>query len=73
MNPNTAGYKILSTIDEWLPKTPNEKNSNLDITKLTFEPNEQSEHLEKLRKLKIVRYQENPTKNWGPKARPNLS
>ncbi|ODV83837.1 hypothetical protein CANARDRAFT_202037 [[Candida] arabinofermentans NRRL YB-2248] len=25
----------------------------------------------KLRNVKIVRYQENPTKNWGPKARPH--
>ncbi|KAG2732567.1 hypothetical protein G9P44_004984 [Scheffersomyces stipitis] len=33
--------------------------------------NDQSEQLHKLRKVKMVRYQENPTKNWGPKARPS--
>ncbi|CCD27022.1 tRNA (guanine26-N2)-dimethyltransferase NDAI_0J01300 [Naumovozyma dairenensis CBS 421] len=68
MNHNTTGYKILSSIDAWEPK-----ENICDISKLSFEPNEESKHLEKLRKLKIVRYQENPTKNWGPKARPNSS
>lgn len=32
--------------------------------------NETSEKVSRLRRLKMVRYQENPTKNWGPKARP---
>ncbi|SCW04241.1 LAFE_0H09186g1_1 [Lachancea fermentati] len=61
MNPNTFGYKILTNhkIDEIIDKD-----------KLSFKPNEQSGRVEKLRKLKIVRYQENPTRNWGPKARP---
>ncbi|AEY98896.1 FAGR075Wp [Eremothecium gossypii FDAG1] len=63
MNQNGFGYKILTnesidgSTDEWAEK-------------LSFSPNQQSIDLERLRKLKIVRYQENPTKNWGPKARP---
>lgn len=32
--------------------------------------NEQSKDVALLRKLKMVRFQENPTKGWGPKARP---
>lgn len=32
--------------------------------------NEESERISRLRKVKMVRYQENPTKNWGPKSRP---
>lgn len=66
MNQNSTGYKILSTEDRWLSDENREA-----FKKLSFEPNEQSGHVEKLRKLKIVRYQENPSKNWGPKARPN--
>ncbi|GMM55574.1 tRNA (guanine26-N2)-dimethyltransferase [Maudiozyma humilis] len=65
MNPKTPGYRILQGLDKWL-----ETQELFDASKLSFEPNEQSGHVEKLRKLKIVRYQENPTKNWGPKARP---
>lgn len=66
MNQNSTGYKILSTEDRWLSDENREA-----FKKLSFEPNEQSGQVEKLRKLKIVRYQENPSKNWGPKARPN--
>ena len=65
MKSGTPGYKILMNLDEWL----NEQKL-FDPKKLSFEQNEQSGHVEKLRRLKIVRYQENPTKNWGPKARP---
>ena len=32
--------------------------------------NEEFEKIAKLRKVKMVRYQENPRKNWGPMARP---
>lgn len=62
MNQNGNGYKIMT----------NEKIGQTEEwgSKLSFEPNESSGKFEKLRKLKIVRYQENPTKNWGPKARP---
>ncbi|CCE61256.1 hypothetical protein TPHA_0A01730 [Tetrapisispora phaffii CBS 4417] len=69
MNHNTVGYRILNNIDKWISK---EEQDTIN-EKLNFEPNEQSGKIEKLRKLKIVRYQENPTKNWGPKARPNSS
>ncbi|CAL9730140.1 tRNA (guanine(26)-N(2))-dimethyltransferase, mitochondrial [Monosporozyma unispora] len=72
MNERAAGYKILSTIDSWLPKEDDE-HKLFDPTKLSFEENEVSGKVEKLRKLKIVKYQENPTKNWGPKARPTSS
>lgn len=62
MNKNTYGYKILTN------SRIGEKTDWED--KLSFEPNETSGKVEKLRKLKILRYQENPTRNWGPKARP---
>ncbi|SCU86078.1 LANO_0C06656g1_1 [Lachancea nothofagi CBS 11611] len=62
MNPNTFGYKIL-TNDAIV-------NGSEYDDKLSFEQNEQSAKVEKLRKLKIVRFQENPSRNWGPKARP---
>ncbi|KAI5966864.1 TRM1 [Candida pseudojiufengensis] len=32
--------------------------------------NSLSENISKLRKVKMIRYQENPTKNWGPMSRP---
>lgn len=32
--------------------------------------NDQSRAVERLRRLKIVKFQENPTLNWGPKSRP---
>lgn len=64
LNQNSVGYKMLqnnsigNTHSEW-------------ETKLSYESNEQSSQVESLRKLKILRYQENPTKFWGPKAKPN--
>lgn len=70
MNVKAAGYKILKDMDNWLPKEDDE-HKLFDKSNLSFEENEQSGKVEKLRKLKIVKYQENPTKNWGPKARPN--
>lgn len=68
MNLNSTGFKILSNEDRWLSEQDREA-----FKSLSFEPNEQSGQVEKLRKLKIVRFQENPAKNWGPKARPNSS
>lgn len=38
-------------------------------TEVSFEDHERALELEKLRKSKVVRFQVNPTKNWGPKAR----
>lgn len=56
LTPGMVGYKILQTV----PKR-----------EIDFEgTNSQSAHLASLRRLKMVRYQENPTKNWGPKSRP---
>lgn len=37
--------------------------------KISFEDHPRALELEKFRKSKVVRYQENPTKNWGPKAK----
>lgn len=55
-----VGFKILRNREK-LPKLS-----------VDFETkNEISVKVNKFRKLKIVRYQENPTKNWGPKARPD--
>lgn len=72
MNSKTTGYKILSSTDKWLPNN-DDKDASFDQSLLSFEENDESGRVEKLRKLKIVRYQENPTKHWGPKARPNSS
>lgn len=63
-NPNLTsgmvGYKILKN----LPKNANDEVINFNAD------NDISQKINKLRHLKMVRYQENPTKNWGPKARP---
>ncbi|QLG74549.1 hypothetical protein HG535_0G04320 [Zygotorulaspora mrakii] len=66
MSATSVGYKILANQSNWIS---DEDKKNFE--KLSFSPNEQSGHIERLRRLKIVRYQENPTKNWGPKARPS--
>lgn len=52
-----VGYKILQKLHR--------KEVDFDTI------NEVSDRISKLRRLKMVRYQENPTKNWGPKARPS--
>ncbi|KAF5093192.1 hypothetical protein D0Z00_004194 [Geotrichum galactomycetum] len=36
---------------------------------ISFDDHPRALELEKFRKSKVVRYQENPTKNWGPKAK----
>lgn len=58
------GYKIFanSTIGDSIPQELKDK--------LSFDKNETSGKIDKLRSLKIVRYQENPSKFWGPKAKP---
>lgn len=38
-------------------------------TPVSFSDNERALELERLRKSKVVRFQVNPTKNWGPKAK----
>lgn len=47
-----------------------EKKTEKDAIDWLFSSNEVSQRVQRLRRIKIVRYQENPTKNWGPKARP---
>lgn len=64
MSENTTGYNIVNNMNDWLKDVP------FDTTKISFENNDASKEVEDLRKLKIVKYQENPTKYWGPKARP---
>lgn len=56
LTPGMVGTRILATV----PK----RDIDFDTA------NNESDRISKLRKLKMVRYQENPTKNWGPKARP---
>ncbi|KAG7195441.1 RNA methyltransferase tRNA(m5U54)methyltransferase [Scheffersomyces spartinae] len=57
------GYKVL----KWL----NDNTEQFQDTKIDYDGvNPVSEGIAKLRKLKMTRYQENPTKNWGPKSRP---
>ncbi|VEU21216.1 DEKNAAC102151 [Brettanomyces naardenensis] len=72
----TAGYKILTNEsigkDIDLQKLKKEAGKEeMDELEWLFQPNEVSNELKKLRTIKIVRFQENPTKNWGPKSRPN--
>ncbi|KAH3901926.1 related to tRNA (guanine(26)-N(2))-dimethyltransferase, mitochondrial [Saccharomycodes ludwigii] len=62
LNENATGYRIMTNEDIKL---------NDSTKSISFEPNDMSYKIEKLRKLKMVRYQENPTRNWGPKAKPN--
>lgn len=61
-----VGYRILKHLED-----NKDYYDELYGSKLSFEQNETSGKVEKMRKLKIVRFQENPTKNWGPKARPS--
>lgn len=61
-NPNLlegqVGFKLLKNLRS-------EPELNIDFKT----DNEQSETVQKLRKLKMVRFQENPEKNWGPQAK----
>ncbi|KAH3665524.1 hypothetical protein OGAPHI_003710 [Ogataea philodendri] len=73
LNQNTAGYKIMT--DDSIGQNINLSELNTeketdDITWL-FKTNKEAQKLKQLRSIKIVRYQENPTSNWGPKARPH--
>ncbi|KGT64668.1 N2,N2-dimethylguanosine tRNA methyltransferase [Candida albicans 12C] len=68
INPSLAesspGWKILN----YFKTNMNEEEKSVSID---FETgNEEFEKIAKLRKVKMVRYQENPRKNWGPMARP---
>lgn len=62
LSEHSVGTKILNSFkDEAIPQD----------TDTMFEvDNDTSKQLHKLRNVKMVRYQENPTKNWGPKLRP---
>lgn len=80
----TAGYKILTNknitdsinlrhvMRDTLVISDEEADlkTEKELQDWLFTPNEVSKRIQKLRKIKITRYQENPTKNWGPKARP---
>lgn len=80
----TAGYNILKNekiaklidlkiaMKETLKLSDDEikGKTEKEVIEWLFTPNDVSKRVQKLRKIKIVRYQENPTKNWGPKARP---
>lgn len=57
MSVTAAGYKILK--NESIP----------DNSGVLFEPNEGSKEIERLRRVKIVRYQMNPRSGWGPMAK----
>lgn len=84
LSKTTAGYQILSnetiaqSIDlrtvmkEQASLTEEEAGgkSETEVLEWLFTPNTVSNKIKKLRRIKIVRYQENPSKNWGPKARP---
>lgn len=58
LTPGMVGYRILEKLKD--------KTINPEFDK----ENEFSKSVHVIRSAKLVRYQENPTKNWGPKARP---
>lgn len=72
----TAGYAILNNekiqncvnLRELMPDS--EGKTDEEVREWLFTNNEVSDRVKKLRKIKIVRFQTNPTKNWGPAARP---
>lgn len=76
----TAGYRIMN--NEEIGKNINlseiMKEKNVydeykgDELKWLFASNEHSEKIKRIRKIKIVKFQENPTKNWGPKSAPKV-
>lgn len=81
LSKNTAGYAILTnkTIAESIDlraviqeKETGEVRERTDeeCIEWLFTANNVSNNIKKLRRIKITRYQENPTKNWGPAARP---
>lgn len=78
MSKTTAGYAILSNekvqncvnLREIMPNNEEVNKSDEEVIEWLFSKNEVSERVKKLRKIKIVKFQTNPTKNWGPKARP---
>ncbi|GMG37249.1 unnamed protein product [Ambrosiozyma monospora] len=73
MNKNAVGYHIMTNdkIGEGINLSElKPKDSKLSDLEWLFSPNEVSNKIKHLRSIKIVRYQENPSKNWGPKARP---
>ncbi|KAA8907711.1 hypothetical protein DIURU_000398 [Diutina rugosa] len=59
LNEQSPGYKVLQYLKQ---------QTDLPTVDFTTE-NDEAKHVHSLRKLKIVRYQENPEKNWGPMAR----
>ncbi|KAK6197930.1 guanine-N2--methyltransferase [Scheffersomyces amazonensis] len=63
LSPTSIGYNII----EYFKKNNTKQYPQVDFDK----ENQVSLKIAKLRKVKMVRYQENPTKNWGPKARPS--
>ncbi|KAI3404006.2 TRM1 [Candida oxycetoniae] len=65
LSPKSPGANILMKTKE-LELDEERKSLNIDFTT----ENEVSKKISKLRKLKMVRYQENPRKNWGPMSRP---
>lgn len=75
LSPTSPGYKILTNpnIGKYidlpaLKKASGETEMN-DIDWL-LHLNDVSKQVDKLRKIKIVRFQTNPKKFWGPKSRP---
>ncbi|KAI5950906.1 TRM1 [Candida jiufengensis] len=71
---DSAGGKILKYFarkEEQQSQSQSQTQSDIEEIAIDFKTsNEISEQISKLRKVKMVRYQENPTKNWGPMSRP---
>ncbi len=75
LSSTTAGYKILTnesigqSIDLNALKTE-AGHPEMDDFDWLVHANDLSRELTKFRRIKILRFQENPTKYWGPKSRP---
>lgn len=55
LKPGSPGTTVVASLETTIP--------------VSFEDHSRALELEKLKKSKIVRFQVNPTKNWGPKAK----
>lgn len=80
MSHTAPGFKILTNdniakgLDVCVGEEKDEKvfkNAKEVSYEELFRPNEETSRMKLLRSDKIVRFQQNPEKNWGPKARPD--
>lgn len=69
LSTGTAGYRILNGAED-VRDVKDDKDIQ-EVQDIDFTENAVTKRVRKLRSMKIRRHQVNPTKNWGPKARPS--